>query len=109
MFCKNCGNQIPEDAKFACPNCNAPLQKPAAVNVKSHLIDAILATIFCCLPFGIVAIVYASKVSTLVAQGRIAEAQAASKTANTWVWVSAGLGIAVGVLYFIAGLAGAAV
>ena len=102
MFCRNCGNEIPMDAKFACPNCNSPLQPVApSVNIKSHLVGAILATIFCCIPFGVVAIVYASKVSGLVAQGRIAEAEAASKSASTWLWLSVGLGIAAGVISFI--------
>ena len=102
MFCRNCGSEIPADAKFACPNCNTPLQTAApSVNINSHLTGAILATIFCCVPFGIVSIVYASKVSGLVAQGRIAEAEAASKSANTWLWVSVGLGLVVGVISFV--------
>jgi hypothetical protein len=41
----------------------------------------ILCTVLCCLPLGIVSIVYASKVSGLWAQGRYAEAQEASANA----------------------------
>lgn len=47
----------------------------------------ILCTVLCCLPLGIVSIVYASKVSGLWAQGRYAEAQEASANAKKWaIW-----------------------
>lgn len=49
---------------------------------------AICATILCCLPFGIVAIVYASKVSSKYQQGLYEEAEQASKNAKTWTIVS---------------------
>lgn len=45
---------------------------------------AILTTLFCCLPFGIVAIVKASKVDSLLAAGRRDEAIQASKEADNW-------------------------
>lgn len=110
MFCRNCGKEIPQDAHYACPSCNTPLQVAAPpVNIKTHLTEAILVTVLCCVPFGIVAIVYASKVSGLVAQGRIAEAEAASKSANTWAWVSFGLGFVGGVFYFLATILSAAI
>ena len=40
----------------------------------SHLALAILTTVFCCLPLGIVSIVYASKVDSLYSVGDIAGA-----------------------------------
>lgn len=45
---------------------------------------AILTTLFCCLPFGIVAIVKASKVDSLLAAGLRDEAIQASKEADNW-------------------------
>ncbi len=45
----------------------------------SNLVWAILTTLFCCLPFGIVSIVYASKVDSYWAQGNLPAAQDASK------------------------------
>lgn len=102
MFCEKCGNQIPEEAKFACPHCNTLLEQHAnAMNIKSHLLDAIIATIFCCLPIGIVSIVYATKVSQFVSQGKIAEAQEASKKAKMWAWISVGVGFVFQILYVI--------
>lgn len=54
----------------------------------SHLVWAILATCLCCLPFGIVAIVYASQVESNFYAGRHLEAVRASKNAKTWTIVS---------------------
>lgn len=50
----------------------------------SNLAWAILVTIFCCLPFGIVAIVYASKVSGLYAAGQYNAAVEAARKAKNW-------------------------
>ena len=52
-------------------------------------------TIFCCLPFGIVSIVYAAQVNGLVTVGDIDSARKASKSAKTWAWVSFGIGLAI--------------
>ena len=64
----------------------------------NYLVWAILSTIFCCLPFGIVSIVYSTKVAGLWAQGQFAEAQAASANAKKWAIISA---IAGPVIYAI--------
>ncbi len=59
----------------------------------NYMIWAILATILCSLPFGIVSIVYASKVDGLWISGqRIAANDAASK-ARLWLLVSVGIGV----------------
>lgn len=50
----------------------------------TYLVWAILATVFCCLPLGIVAIVYASKVTNLYYQGEYLKAQKASNRALYW-------------------------
>ncbi|HJT25078.1 MAG TPA: CD225/dispanin family protein [bacterium] len=70
-------------------------------SVPNYLVQAILCTIFCCLPFGIVAIVYAAQVNGKVEAGDMAGAQAASKTAKTWCWVAFGVGLAVILLYVL--------
>ena len=66
----------------------------------SYLALSILATIFCCLPFGIPAIVFAAKVDRHWNAGRYLEAQDASRKAKTWMLVSAILGL-VGVITYI--------
>ena len=52
----------------------------------SHLVGAILATLFCCLPFGIPAIVYASKVESRWYAGDHQGAIEASNSARNWCW-----------------------
>ena len=49
---------------------------------KNYLIESILATIFCCLPFGIAGIVFASKVNSEYEAGNYEAAVKASKDAK---------------------------
>jgi hypothetical protein len=75
--------------------------------VENYLVFAILATVLCCLPPGIVAIVYAAQVNGKVQAGDIAGAQEASKNAKMWCWISAGLGLGIGVIWGILAAIGA--
>lgn len=61
------------------------------------LIWSILVTLFCCLPGGIAAVLYASRVDNLWHAGRHEEAVKSAHIARTLCLVS----IAVGVLFFI--------
>lgn len=63
--------------------------------VPNYLVQAILTTLCCCLPFGIVAIVHAAKVNSLAEQGRHSEALAASGEAKKWCWIAFGIGLIV--------------
>jgi hypothetical protein len=74
---------------------------PGGTQPSSHLTFAILVTLFCCLPFGIVSIIKASQVSGLWAQGRYAEAQKSSASARKWAWWGAIIGLIVIVIYAI--------
>ena len=67
----------------------------------SNLVWAILTTLLCCLPFGIVAIVYASKVDSLYAAAQYAEAQQASDNAKKWSILAAIVGALVIVGYIV--------
>ncbi|MEZ5465933.1 MAG: CD225/dispanin family protein [Lysobacteraceae bacterium] len=71
------------------------------VSVGNNLVWAILATLFCCLPTGIVAIVYAAQVNTKLSHGDISGAQESARNAATWNWVSFGLGLLFLVGYFV--------
>lgn len=62
-------------------------------DVPNYLVPAILSTIFCCVPAGIVAIVYAAQVNSRKQVGDIAGAMDAAGKAQTWCWVSVGLGL----------------
>lgn len=74
-------------------------QGPAPDN---YLVWAILSTVFCCIPFGIVSIVFAAKVNGLWAQGLQVEAKAASDKAKMWAIIAAATGLVVSVLWGIA-------
>ncbi|MEJ6750187.1 MAG: CD225/dispanin family protein [Bacteroidia bacterium] len=68
---------------------------------KSWMVESILVTLFCCLPFGIAGIVNASKVESKFYAGDIAGAKRASDEAGKWTKVSFFIGIGVVVLYAI--------
>ena len=63
------------------------------VNWVPYLVLSILSTVCCCVPFGIVAIVYAVKINSLVSEGKIDEARSAAKTARIWIIVAFAVGI----------------
>ncbi len=76
-------------------------------NVKSpikpsnNLVWAILTTIFCCLPLGVVSIVYALQVDSLWAQGLYEEARRSARNARNWALASAISVFAIMLLYII--------
>lgn len=115
MFCKKCGLQIDDNACF-CEHCGAD-QRPAAepqpevfvsqpeqpsvgynpiftpqaeapaVKGTTYLVWSILVTLFCCLPLGIPAIIFAAKIDNCNARGDFAAAaQNARKAKNFCIW-----------------------
>lgn len=52
---------------------------------ETWMIQAILVTLFCCFPFGVVAIVKASQVTSRYRAGDYEGAESASKSAKLWV------------------------
>ena len=88
MYCTNCGNELPPGA-IACASCGTPVPHfPPPPKVQNFLIHSIIATLCCCLPTGIVALIYSAQVNSKLAVGDVAGAQAASASAKTWVIVS---------------------
>jgi hypothetical protein len=70
--------------------------------VPNYLAQSILVTIFCCLPAGIVSIVYAAQVNGKLERGDYEGARRVSKAAKTWAWVSFGVVIgAVGIWFLL--------
>ena len=103
MYCKKCGAANPDDA-VRCAVCgeavhSGPRPEAQGPPVPNYLVYAILATIFCCVPFGIVAIVYAAQVNALLQAGNYAAAREASNKARIWCWVAFGVGLVVLVAY----------
>lgn len=58
--------------------------QPIPPQPKNYLLESILVTLFCCMPFGIVGIIKAANVGSLYSQGRYQEAQDASFSAKKW-------------------------
>ena len=125
MFCKRCGMQIDDTASF-CEHCGAdqrpavnpqpdaagyqpsqPWQPegntmPGAVTKSTpYLVWSILVTIFCCLPLGVPAIVFAAKIDNCNAQGDFAgAAENARKSKNFMIW-GAVLSVVFTIIYFV--------
>lgn len=111
MQCRKCGREITEDSSF-CPGCGSPVNPaqtagspaqtagaPAPIN--TWLIPAVLATIFCCLPFGIVSIVFASRANSDISAGNYQQAQMNAAKAKTWFWVAFGVGFVTSTVWVI--------
>lgn len=68
---------------------------------KNWLVESILVTICCCLPFGIVGIINASKVESKFFAGDIDGAERAAAEAKKWTMIGFWIGIACIALYLI--------
>jgi len=67
----------------------------------NYFIWAVLSTVLCCLPLGVVSLVYSSKVSTHYLNGEYQQAETASKNAKKWAVASAIAAGVVAVLYLL--------
>ncbi len=103
-FCTECGKEIHVRAEI-CPHCGVRqgLQGVGAAagsaSISNYLVPAILVTLFCCLPFGIVSIVYAAQVNGKEQAGDYQGALQASRLAKRWVWASFWTGMVVFLFY----------
>ncbi|MDR3002113.1 MAG: CD225/dispanin family protein [Fibromonadaceae bacterium] len=106
MFCRNCGVAIENEKAAICVKCGAAVSKPAATTAenvaettaeatdpavskppmpKNGLVWAILTTICCCSPLGIIGIVNAFKVGSRYKLGDYEGAEKASKNVKKWI------------------------
>jgi hypothetical protein len=97
MYCRNCG-QLVNDDSFRCVNCGEATEQQQQPSfrtepVETYLVQAILVTLFCCMPFGIVAIVFAATAQSKIQSGDINGAMMASESACKWCWLSFWLGL----------------
>ncbi len=121
-FCGNCGQTLQErahqeQAPVPEPSPPPPIPDPPSdsgpgyrpfrdasvspTRVPNYLVQAILVTLFCCVPFGIVAIVYAAQVNGKVALGDMEGAWRTSRSAKNWAWISFGVGLVITVGWVI--------
>ena len=78
-------------------------QKPE-INYVPYLVLSIISTVCCCLPFGIVGIVFSVKINSAMNAGNYEEAAQNAKMAKIWTIVSFVVGLVVGILYFMFGI-----
>lgn len=116
MFCTKCGTEIPENTAF-CPTCATPANvqsqdQPAwaqqnvdslrqPVKVTNWLVPAIISTLCCCLPLGVVSIVFAAQANSKAEQGNYEEAQKAADKAKLFFILAIALGLVGDILYFL--------
>ena len=92
MYCNKCGAQI-QDGSRHCNMCGAVIADrvevqvvASAETVPNYLVGSILVTLFCCLPFGVIGIIYAAQANSKLACGDLPGALAAARTAKTFTW-----------------------
>ncbi len=96
-FCGNCGLRFPSE-----PNAQHGGQGVTPEGrVPNYLPQAILATVCCCPPFGIVSIIHAARVNRKVAIGDIKGAKISARHARSWILVSLGVGLALWIYAFM--------
>ena len=79
----------------------------AAAHVDPWLWQSIVATVLCCMPAGVVAIVFAAKANAAKDVGDLATAREKARLARIWTLVSVGLVVGIFALFLVFGLFGA--
>ena len=103
-ICANCGRSLAEapapprtDSYTPPPPPPRPSYSPGGpppgAPIPNYLVQSILVTLCCCLPLGVVAIIFSAQVNSKLAAGDYAGAQEASRKAKMFVWIAFGLGL----------------
>lgn len=92
-------DSIPPAETVPPPVISAPAPPTREPMPPSYMIWAVLSTLCCCMPAGIVAIVFSASVSTKYFSGDIEGARRASHRVEIWVIVSIVAGIIFNALY----------
>jgi hypothetical protein len=105
----NCGRSLSGAAQsytppaappsYGTPSGNYGGGAPAAT-IPNYLVQSILVTLCCCLPLGVVAIIFSAQVNSKLAAGDIAGAQDASQKAKMFAWIGFGLGLVAMIIWF---------
>ena len=104
MKCKFCKEEIPDEVEF-CPMCGSGVeqeekfvghQNPGQpINGTLYMVLSILSLLLCCLPFGIVGVVYSSRINTQQKSGDYDGARDSANKAKLFLIISFVLGLIV--------------
>jgi hypothetical protein len=78
-----------------------PPSSGAAANIPNYLVPAILSTVFCCIPLGVISIIFAAQVNSKIAAGDIAGATESSRKAKMFMFIAVGGGLLIWVLVIV--------
>ncbi|MFO7627181.1 MAG: CD225/dispanin family protein [Candidatus Fermentibacteraceae bacterium] len=86
--CPDCGAPLnPDGTCTYCRSKSVPVPREAPPKVANYIVLSVLMTAFCCLPFGIAAVISATQVDALLKSGEYEKARAASdRTKALLVW-----------------------
>ncbi|MBQ7208877.1 MAG: CD225/dispanin family protein [Lentisphaeria bacterium] len=99
MLCAKCGKEFEPDVRF-CPQCGNRLDPsapppPVPEKINTFLVPSICAALLCCLPLGVVAIVFSSKANSAIRGGDCAKAREYAGKAKMWFWIAVVSGIVI--------------
>lgn len=80
---------------------NNSIQNGGGNPPKNYLVESILVTLFCCLPFGIMGIINATKVESKFVAGDIAGAHQSAAEAKKWMKYGVISGAVIMLIYFV--------
>jgi uncharacterized membrane protein YvbJ len=106
--CVNCGRSLMSGTPSYTPppphtpSYGSPAPGPAmGTQIPNYLVQSILVTLCCCLPLGVVAIIFSAQVNSKLAAGDVAGAREASNKAKMFAWLGFGIGIVVIIISMI--------
>lgn len=82
-------------------NLNISPPGPKGPFSENWLVEAILVTLLCCLPFGVVGIIFAAQVNTKQQAGDMEGAEKSRREAAKWTKIGFWVGLGVIALYII--------
>ena len=88
-------NPTPDGIKADFANGQNFNRPPFAPIIENHIVLAVLTTIFCCMPFGIISLIYSIQVFISQNSGNIAMAQMSADKALYWGKLALWCGLAI--------------